>query len=66
MGGQKNGPLNLGKDSFYMMLPSWILDDGEQLDLPQLDGILIDARDVQWVEFISEKRRSMMSNKKAC
>jgi hypothetical protein len=35
-----------------MMLPSWISENGDLIDLPQLDGILIDATDVQWVEFL--------------
>ena len=35
-----------------MMYPSWILDDGKTLDLPELDGILINAENVQWVEFV--------------
>ena len=54
-GWPKEWPIEPGKGQFYMMLPSWILDDGKQLDLPQLDGILIDAKDVRWVEFIREE-----------
>jgi len=35
----------------YIQMPSWINDDGDPIDLPQLDGILIHSKDVQWVEF---------------
>ena len=54
-GWPKEWPIEPGKGQFYMMLPSWILDDRKQLDLPQLDGILINAEDVQWVEFIHKE-----------
>ena len=48
----KNGPIEPGKGQFYIMYPSWIPEEGEQIDLPQLDGILINTEDVQWVEFV--------------
>lgn len=58
-GWPKERPIEPGKRQFYMMLPSWILDDEKQLDLPQLDGILINAEDVQWVEFIHKEGGKM-------
>lgn len=54
-GWPKEWPLEPGKGQFYMMLPAWILHDGEQQDLPELDGILIKAEDVKWVEFLNFK-----------
>ena len=39
------------------MEPSWIKDDGTQLDLPGVHGILIAAKDVKWVEFIGEPQK---------
>lgn len=51
-GWPKEWPIEPGKGQFYIMVPSWIQDDGKQVDLPELDGILINASDVQWVEFL--------------
>lgn len=51
-GWPKEWPIEPGKGQFYLMLPSWILEDGKQLDLPELDGILVAASDIQWVEFV--------------
>ncbi|MEW7992295.1 MAG: DUF6338 family protein [Candidatus Thiodiazotropha sp.] len=51
-GWPKEWPIERERGQFYIMLPSWIQEDGTQLELPTLDGILIDAHDVQWVEFI--------------
>ena len=48
----KEWPVEPGKGQFYIMYPSWIPEEGEQIDLPQLDGILINTEDVQWVEFV--------------
>lgn len=51
-GWPKEWPLEPDKGQFYIMLPAWILEDGEQKDLPELDGVLIRAEDVKWVEFL--------------
>jgi len=51
-GWPKEWPLEPDKGQFYIMLPAWILEDGSQLDLPELDGVLIRADDVKWVEFL--------------
>jgi uncharacterized membrane protein len=52
-GWPKEWPVEASRGQFYIMLPSWIREDGEQVDLSQLDGILISARDVRWVEFLN-------------
>lgn len=39
------------------MGPSWILDDETEIELLKLDGILINAEDVQWVEFVKPDER---------
>ena len=48
----KEWPEEPGKGHFHILYPSWILEDQTQVDLPGLDGILIGAEDVQWVEFV--------------
>jgi len=53
-GWPKEWPIEPDKGQFYIMLPCWIQPDGNQIDLPQLDGILIQAKDVKWVEFVPE------------
>lgn len=35
----------------YIQMPAWLDDGGAPIELPQLDGILIHSKDVQWVEF---------------
>ena len=51
-GWPKEWPVEADKGQFYIMVPSWIQDDGSQIDLPELDGILVGVQDVRWVEFI--------------
>ena len=55
-GWPKEWPIEPDKRQFYIMLPSWIQDDGRQIDLPQLDGILMSVKDVRWVEFVGERK----------
>lgn len=57
-GWPKEWPVESDKGQFYIMLPSWIQEDGSQIDLPQLDGLLISAKDVRWVEFIAKVENS--------
>ncbi|MEE2601643.1 MAG: DUF6338 family protein [Pseudomonadota bacterium] len=52
-GWPKEWPLEPGNGQFYIMLPAWILSDGKQQDLPELDGVLVRAEDVKWVEFLN-------------
>lgn len=54
-GWPKEWPIESDKGQFYIMMPSWIEADGNQINLPQLDGILINAVDVKWVEFVLDK-----------
>lgn len=48
-GWPKEWPIERERGQFYIQLPSWIDENGRDVPLPQLDGILIDAKDVQWV-----------------
>jgi len=50
-GWPKEWPIEPDKGQFYIMLPCWIKEDETQVDLPELDGILIHAKNVRWVEF---------------
>lgn len=62
----KEWPISPAAGQFYMQMPAWIVDrdpsdagaDPEagpaMVELPQLDGILIHATDVQWVEILQE------------
>lgn len=56
-GWPKEWPVEPGKGQFYIMGPSWILDDETEIELLKLDGILINAEDVQWVEFVKPDER---------
>ncbi|MCX2943253.1 DUF6338 family protein [Rahnella perminowiae] len=51
-GWPKEWPVDADKGHFYIMQPSWLDDEGEETQLTQLDGILIDVKDVKWVEFV--------------
>lgn len=51
-GWPKEWPIEHGQGQFYIMEASWLLENGDQLHLTQLDGILIPASEVRWVEFI--------------
>ena len=54
-GWPKEWPIEPSAGQFYIMLPAWIMDDGNQIELNELDGILIKATDVQWVEFLKKE-----------
>jgi hypothetical protein len=51
-GWPKEWPLNPHSGQFYIQDPAWIDDDGNAMDLNGLDGIIIQATDVRWVEVI--------------
>lgn len=51
-GWPKEWPVERGRGQFYIQLPSWIDDEGRDVPIPQLDGVLIDVKDVSWVEFM--------------
>ncbi|MDO8272712.1 MAG: DUF6338 family protein [Gammaproteobacteria bacterium] len=54
-GWPKEWPIESGKGQFYIMAPSWIDEDGKELPLPGVGGILMPASEVRWVEFIDLK-----------
>jgi hypothetical protein len=56
-GWPKEWPIEPEKGQFFIMLPSWIQEDGTQVELAELDGVLIHARDVQWVEFVQQSEQ---------
>lgn len=51
-GWPKEWPIDPKQGQFYIQVPSWIDDDANAIDLPQLDGILVQVKDVEWVEFM--------------
>lgn len=51
-GWPKEWPIDPQHGQFYIQVPSWIDDDANAIDLPQLDGILVHVNDVDWVEFM--------------
>jgi len=58
----KEWPVSPDGGQFYIQMPAWIVEaempesgsDPVVVELPQLDGILIHATDVQWVEILQE------------
>lgn len=55
IGWPKEWPVSPSSGQFYIQMPAWILEDGGTSDLPELDGILIHATDVQWVEVFPQE-----------
>lgn len=52
-GWPKEWPTESEKGHFYIMQPTWLVQDEEPVELTGvLDGVLISAKDVKWVEFI--------------
>jgi hypothetical protein len=54
-GWPKEWPIKSDEGQFYIMLPAWIKEDNSQVDMAELDGILVSATDVRWVEFIRDE-----------
>ncbi|HDS1040276.1 TPA: hypothetical protein QDZ42_003140 [Stenotrophomonas maltophilia] len=58
----KEWPVSPAAGQFYIQMPAWLVDadasdagaEPAMVELPQLDGILIHATDVQWVEILQE------------
>lgn len=48
-------PAGPSSGQFYLQKPAWIGEDGSVWDLAPLDGILIHATDVRWIEVFSNK-----------
>jgi hypothetical protein len=56
-GWPKEWPIDPQQGQFYIQVPSWIDDDANAIDLPQLDGVLVHVKDVEWVEFMRHEER---------
>ena len=52
-GWPKEWPIDPDGGQFYIIQPSWIDENGDAIELPQTDGVLVRSRDVHWVEFIA-------------
>jgi hypothetical protein len=57
-GWPKEWPIDPDKGQFYIQVPSWIDAEANTIDLPQLDGILVHVKDVDWVEFIRQEEQT--------
>lgn len=51
-GWPKEWPIDPDAGQFYIMQPSWIGEDGNVIELPQTEGVLIRSKDIHWVEFV--------------
>lgn len=60
-GWPKEWPNETDKGHFYMMQPIWLLEDGSQLELSDVEGILVSAKDVKWVEFMNDTNKEVLS-----
>lgn len=56
-GWPKEWPIDPQHGQFYIQVPSWIDEDANAIDLPQLDGILVHVKDVDWVEFMRQEEK---------
>lgn len=54
-GWPKEWPIEPDKGHFFMMEPSWIKEDGSLLDVTGVEGLLVSAKDVKWVEFVHSR-----------
>jgi hypothetical protein len=54
-GWPKEWPNESDKGHFFILEPSWIQEDGNQINLPGVHGLLIAAKDVKWVEFMGKQ-----------
>jgi hypothetical protein len=53
-GWPKEWPNEPDKGHFFILFPSWIKEDGSQLELPGVHGLLVASKDVKWVEFVGQ------------
>lgn len=55
-GWPKEWPNESDKGHFYIMQPMWLSDDenAKPIELPGVDGLLVSAKDVKWVEFMND------------
>ena len=61
LGWPKEWPIDSTSGHFYVMQPSWIDEAGKETLLSTLDGVLISAKDVSWVEFLGDRDDSANS-----
>ena len=54
-GWPKEWPVNPSSGQFYIQMPAWITEAGDAVDLLALDGILIHAADVRWIEVFPQE-----------
>jgi hypothetical protein len=52
-GWPREWPNQHDKGHFYIQEPSWILQDGSQITLENVDGLLVSSSAVEWVEFMA-------------
>lgn len=52
-GWPREWPNQHDKGHFYIQEPSWILKDGSQITLENVDGLLVSSSAVEWVEFMA-------------
>lgn len=57
-GWPKEWPITPDHGQIYIQAASWIDETGNVIDLPELDGVLISTKDVDWVEFMREGEQS--------
>lgn len=50
-GWPKEWPIGPDKGEFYMQEAMWIVEGGTSVDMNELEGVLIQVKDVRWVEF---------------
>ncbi len=55
IGWPKEWPMSPSSGQFYIQKPAWIREDGVLIDLSTVDGILVQATDVRWVEVFPEE-----------
>ncbi len=55
-GWPKEWPTEADRGHFYIMQPIWLLESGSTIDLENVDGILVSAKDVKWVEFMNSTK----------
>jgi hypothetical protein len=54
-GWPKEWPIAPDKGEFYIQEPMWIGENDVALDMTELEGILVQVKDVRWVEFCRDK-----------
>ena len=55
IGWPKEWPMSPDVGQFYIQEPAWINENGDLTELSTLDGVIIQAADVRWVEVFPEQ-----------